>query len=476
MQRAKNVLGLPSLTAIVFSSMIGAGIYNIPQNMANDSALGPVIISWLISGIGILFLVLTFKILSTVKPNLNAGIYQYAQEEFGNYIGFNVAWGYWLCAAMGNVALAVMLNDSLGYFFPALLEHGWQSVLFMSSLVWIIYWLILSGVKEAAMLNLIVSIVKFASITAIIVLLIAFFKLDLMRMDIWGHQTLNLPPIGEQIRRTMLVTLWCFIGVEGAVVIGERAKKASDIGKATIFGFSLALILYILISVLAFGSMRQSELAKLPNPSVAYVLASVVGKWGLIYVIGCVIVSILGGWISWTLLCIQVPYTAAQVKILPLRFLKENKKETPTFSLLVSTLLMQFFILLVATASSVYMAAIEIAGVMILPAYFFCGLYLTKIAFKGDVPDSERKHLPYYKFVGIVSSIFCLWMLYAGGLLLLLITSIFYLFGIWWFIEARKENKEPEEKIFSRSDFAIAAFIIVAAAASTVVLNMKLIV
>lgn len=474
MLHAKNLLSLPSLTAIVFSSMIGAGIYNIPQNMAADAALGPIILSWILSGIGILFLVLTFKILATVKPELNAGIYQYAQVGFGNYIGFNIAWGYWLCAAMGNVALAVMLNDSLGYFFPELLAHGWISILFMSSLIWIIFAIILAGVKEAAILNLIVSIVKFASITAIIILLIAFFKLDLMKTDFWGSATLSAS-FGEQLRSTMLVTLWCFIGVEGAVVIGERAKSASDIGKATIMGFILALILYMLINILSFGIMRQSELANLPNPSVAYVLESAVGKWGLIYVIGCIVVSILGGWISWTILCVQVPFTAAQAKILPKRFLKENKKESPVFSLLISSLLMQAFIFLVATAKSVYMAAIEITGVMILPAYFFCGLYLTKIAFQGDIPVAERKHLHYYKVIGILSSLFCLWLLYAGGLLLLLITSIFYLLGIWWYIEARRENKEPEEKIFSRSGFAAAVAIIIASAISAVILSLGLI-
>lgn len=473
MQHAKKLLSLPSLIAIVFSSMIGAGIYNIPQNMAAGAALGPIILSWIISGVGILFLVLTFKILATVKPDLNAGIYQYAQVGFGNYMGFNIAWGYWLCAAMGNVALAVMLNDSLGYFFPALLAHGWVSVLFMSSLIWIIFFIILSGVKEAAILNLIVSIVKFASITAIIVLLIAFFKLDLLHLDFWGTTLPN--SFGEQIRSTMLVTLWCFIGVEGAVVVGERAKSASDIGKATVLGFILALILYMLINILSFGIMRQAELASLPNPSVAYVLESAVGKWGLIYVIACIVVSILGGWISWTILCVQVPFTAAQVKILPKRFLKENKKESPVFSLLVSSLLMQFFIFLVATAQSVYMAAIEITGVMILPAYFFCGLYLIKIAFRGDVPISERKHLTYYKAIGILSSLFCLWLIYAGGLLLLLITSIFYMLGIWWYIEARRENKEPEEKIFSRPGFAAAIAIIIASAISAVILSLGLI-
>ncbi|MEG1586684.1 MAG: amino acid permease, partial [Bacteroidales bacterium] len=175
-------------------------------------------------------------------------------------------------------------------------------------------------------------------------------------------------------------------------------------------------------------------------------------------------------WISWTILCIQVPFTAAQVKILPKRFLKENKKETPIFSLLVSSLLMQTFIIIVAAADSVYMAAIEITGVMILPSYLFCGLYLTKIAFKREIPEKNNKQLRYYKVIGILSSLFCLWLIYAGGLLLMFITSLAYLAGIWWYIEARRENKKPEEKTFSRSGFLAATAIIIASTISVILL------
>lgn len=109
-------LGLGGLVAIVFGSMIGGGIFNISQNMAQGAGLGATLISWVISGVGVLFLVLNFKVLADARPDLNAGIYQYAKEGFGNYVGFNIAWGYWLCAAMGNVAFAVMLNDSFGEF------------------------------------------------------------------------------------------------------------------------------------------------------------------------------------------------------------------------------------------------------------------------------------------------------------------------------------------------------------------------
>ncbi|MEG1616988.1 MAG: basic amino acid/polyamine antiporter [Bacteroidales bacterium] len=469
MPTGQKQLGLAPLIAIVFSSMIGAGIYNIPQNMAVGAALGPTILSWIISGIGILFLVLTFKNLADLRPELNAGIYQYAQEGFGDYVGYNVAWGYWLCAAMGNVALSVMLNDSLGYFFPVLLEHGWHTVLFGSFFIWAIFFLIAAGVREAAFLNMIVSVVKILSISAIIVIMIAYFKLGMLKLDFWGD-ALQIGSFGAQIKSTMLVTLWCFIGVEGAVVIAERAKRSSDVGKATIIGFLLALVLYMLISILSFGILTQAQLAGLENPSVAYVLESAVGRWGLIYVILCVIVSILGGWIAWTILCVQVPFTAAQVKILPAKFLKENKKGAPIYSLLFSSILMQLFMIVVVTAQSVYMAAIQITGVMILPSYLFCGLYLVKISYDGSIRDKSKRALIGYRLTGILSSLFCLWLIYAGGLLLMLITSICYVIGIGWYIEARKAYKKSDEPIFSKKGYAAVGIFIGAAILSVFLL------
>ena len=65
-------LGLGGLVAIVFGSMIGGGIFNISQNMAQGAGLGATLISWVISGVGVLFLVLNFKILADARPDLNA--------------------------------------------------------------------------------------------------------------------------------------------------------------------------------------------------------------------------------------------------------------------------------------------------------------------------------------------------------------------------------------------------------------------
>ena len=137
----KDKLGLTGLVALVFGMMVGSGIFNIPQNMAVGAGLGAVLIGWAITATGMLMLVSTFKILSDRHPELNEGIYLYAEKGFGRFTGFNVAWGYWLCACFANVAYAVMLNDTFGAFFPTLLHHGLPTILFCSALIWTMYFL-----------------------------------------------------------------------------------------------------------------------------------------------------------------------------------------------------------------------------------------------------------------------------------------------------------------------------------------------
>ena len=75
-------LGVLALAGVVVSSMIGGGIYSLPQNMAAGASVGAVIIAWIITGIGVYFIANTFRILSVVKPDLTTGIYMYSREGF----------------------------------------------------------------------------------------------------------------------------------------------------------------------------------------------------------------------------------------------------------------------------------------------------------------------------------------------------------------------------------------------------------
>ncbi len=454
---SKGKLGIIGLTALVFGLMVGLGIYNLPQNMASVASPFSVAIGWLITACGMLPLVLAFKWLSDKYPQYNAGIYQYAQAGFGNYMGFNIAWGYWLCAAFSNVAFAVMLNDAIGAFFPIMLNHDWETVLFCSTLIWVMYFIVAQGIQTATFINTLLAVIKVVMLLFIIVVFILFFKLNLFESDLWGINS-NLGTPLNQIKETMMITLFCFFGVEGAVMMSARAKRASDVGKAGIAGFLIALLLYLSISILCFGLLKQAEIAKLPNPSIAYILRHACGDWAYWFVICSVIFSLLGGWVAWTLVVAQVPLEAAKVKILPSSFKKLNRHSIPAFGLMASSIAMELFLLMVVFADDAYLASLRITGLMIIPCYLFSGLFMLKVA-KGI-----KAHI-----IAWVSTLFCIWMAYAGGITDLFMTSIFYLAGVGFYIKARREYKTSSD-IFTKGEKYVLTFLILASISSILIL------
>ncbi len=467
MEHTKKV-GFFGLVAIVIGSMIGGGVFNLPSNMADDAALGAVLIAWLITGFGMFFLAMTFKKLSDIRPDLNSGIYSYAAEGFGKYTGFNAAWGYWLSAAIGNVSFAVLLIQALGFFFPIFLSgNNWQSILGGSVFIWAMNALVRRGVKGASLLNVISTVAKLVPLFLFIIVLLFAFHWDKLSFDIWGHIG-GLGSVGAQLKSTMLVTLWAFVGIEGAVVISGRAKKKSDVGKATMIGFAGAVVIYAAISIFSFGIMNQADLAKLPDPSTAYVMKAIVGQWGAVIVNVGVIISILGAWIAWTIITSEVPSAAALQGVFPKKFAQHNKHEAPVYALTVTSIIMQLTLIFSAVEKNAFLAIISISGSMILIPYALSALYLLKMSWKkhsalgSDVRKSALR-------TAAIASFYAFWLIYAAGMKYILMSSILYAIGIFVYRKAWKEKK-TKRKMFSRHEQIIAWVLVVLSVISLIML------
>lgn len=456
--RKKEGLGLWSLVGLVVGSMVGAGIFNLVQGTAQ--AAGPIatIIAWLITGVGMIFLILSFRNLTIKKPRLNAGIYSYAEAGFGKYVGFNSAWGYWISAWIGNIAYATAVFSALGYFFPSVFADGqnWVSVIGMSVLLWGVYFLILGGVKTASFINAVVTAAKLIPLAIFILAIFISFRLGLFNQDLWGlaGKTFSASAAIEQVRNMMLVTVWVFIGIEGAVVFSGHAKKRSDIIKATLIGFIAVLSMYVLMTVLAFGVASQSELANLSSPAMANLLEKMVGSWGAWLVNIGLIISVVGGWLAWTMFAAELPYQAAKNKAFPAIFAKENDHNAPIVSLLVTTILVQLFMLSIpGTNGSAYNIGIMISTSAILIPYALSAFYQLKLSI------GEKKtvaHRSFNIFVGVMASIYALWLLYAAGLEYLLITVFLYAPGMIVYVLMRIKNRK---KIFTKYEFVLAVAI-----------------
>lgn len=459
--QANGQLGVIALAAVVVSSMIGGGIYSLPQNMAADASVGAVLISWIITGFGIYFIANTFRILSAAKPELTAGVYMYSREGFGPYVGFTIGWSYWLCQICGNVGYAVITMDALNYFFPPYFAGGNNlvSIIGGSILIWGFNFLVLRGLKQATLINTIGTIAKIVPLILFALIIMFAFHFDKFDFNFWGENTPKLGSLKTQIRSTMLVTLWAFIGIEGAVVLSKHAKNPQTVGKATLLGFIGCLIIYIMLSVLPYGYLSQAELAAVPNPSTAGVLEKIVGPWGAWLMNIGLLIAVLSSWLAWTMITAQIPQAAAENGTFPKQFATENEYGAPSVSLWVTSILMQLFIFMVYFSNDAWNTMLSITGVMVLPAYFSSCAYLWKICEDGDYPQNIAIKRSTALFSGIIGSLYALWLIYAAGLNYLLMAVIFMAAGIPVFIWSRRQASQ-QEKAFTVGECALSILLI----------------
>ncbi|MCW9716896.1 MULTISPECIES: basic amino acid/polyamine antiporter [unclassified Avibacterium] len=431
-------IGLISLTALVLSSMIGSGIFSLPQNMAAVAGSEALLIGWLITGIGIIFLGLSFFFISRLKPELDGGIYTYAREGFGELMGFLSAWGYWLCATIGIVGYLVVAFEGIGTFTDSenvvIFGQGNTLASFIGSslVVWLVHLLIARGVKEAASVNLIATLVKVFPLILFIALAFCFFSPETFNSDIKGIALNNT--VSDQVKNTMLITLWVFTGVEGAAVLSAHAKKRSDVGIATVLGIIIALLLYIAITVLSLGLLPRETIAQMANPSMAGLLELMIGKSGKVLITVCLIISVLASYISWTMYSAEVPYRGAKNGAFPQILNKLNDNDVPINSLWFTGFVVQLCLILVLLTGKTYEALLLISTSMILVPYLLIGAYLLKLAF--------QQHCAWYiKLTGFIATLYGLWILYAAGLDYLLISVALYVPGIALFLYSRHQSQ-----------------------------------
>ncbi|XLY89331.1 arginine-ornithine antiporter [Ectopseudomonas mendocina] len=444
MSDSTQKLRLGALIALVVGSMVGGGIFSLPQNIAASASAGATLIGWLITGVGMLTLAFVFQTLANRKPELDGGVYAYAKAGFGDYMGFSSAWGYWISAWIGNVSYMVLLFSTLGYFFPVFGEgNTLPAVIGASLLLWLLHFLVLRGIKEAAFINTVTTIAKMVPLALFIIIAAIAFKFDVYTADFWGHGNSELGSVMDQVRNMMLVTVWVFIGIEGASIFSARAEKRSDVGKATVLGFVGVLLLLVLVNVLSQGILAQAELAGLKNPSMAGVLEQVVGPWGAQLISIGLIVSLAGALLSWTLLCAEILFASARDHTMPEFLRKENANHVPANALWLSNGLIQLFLIITLFNASTYLSLLYLATSMILVPYFWSSAYAVLLAVRGETYEKAAGERNKDLLIAGISTLYALWLVYAAGVQYLLLSALLYAPGAILFAKAKRELRQP---------------------------------
>ena len=257
----------------------------------------------------------------------------------------------------------------------------------------------------------------------------------------------------------MLVTLWAFIGIEGAVVLSNRAKSQSAVSKATFLGFVGCLVIYMGLSILPFGFLSQAEIAAVANPSTAGVLAKVVGPWGAVFMNCGLLIAVLSSWLAWTMIAAEVPAAAAANGTFPKIFAKQNQAGAPCVSLWITSAVMQLAILMVYFSNNAWNTMLSITGVMVLPAYLASTAYLWKLTEDGEYAKISSTGRAAALFTAVFGTGYALWLVYAAGIKYLFMAVIFLAVGIPVYMAARREQA-PGKAIFTGGEKIIVTLLL----------------
>ncbi|RVG73127.1 basic amino acid/polyamine antiporter [Sinorhizobium meliloti] len=454
-------LSLFALTGMVVGSMVGAGIFNLPARFG--AATGPfgAIIAWLIAGTGMYTLARVFQALAEKRPDIDSGVFAYAKAGFGDYMGFLSAFGYWLGSCLGNVFYWVLIGSTLGRFFPGIFGDGSSVIAIVVALagIWAFHFIILRGVEQAAFVNTIVTVAKIIPILVFILALIIFFNAGQFGENFFGGADMPAKSLVVQVRDTMLITVFVFLGIEGASVYSRFAKKRADVGKATILGFVGVTGLMVAVTLLPYAALPQSTIAAAQQPSLATVLEAVVGHWGAVFISLGVLVSVLGAYLAWSLICAEVLFAAAKSQDMPKLFAAQNGNKVPANALWLTNIVVSLFVISTFWSRDAFNFMLDMTSVTALLPYLLVAGYGILLARRGEGYETTPKERARDQLFAWIAAIYTVFMFIAAGLKYVLLVAVLFVPGTILYFWARREQKL---QLFTTAELVVFAVTVVA--------------
>jgi arginine:ornithine antiporter/lysine permease len=454
-------MSLPTLTGMVVGGMVGAGVFSLPARFGVATGILGSLIAWAIAGAGMLMLAFVFQNLAIRKPDLDSGVFIYAKAGFGDYAGFNSAIGFWASAIAGNTFYWVFITATLGGFFPAFGDGDTVLAVALSTLgVWLFHYLIARGVRDAAVINRIVTVFKILPILVFVVVLFVAFDAGVFSDNWTATGYGDLGSLDEQVRNTMIITTFVFLGIEGASVYSRYAKRRQDVGRATVLGFLSVLSLFALVTLASYSVMAQPEIAATRQPSMIGLFQSVVGDWGHWFISAAVIVSVLGAYLAWTLMAAEVMFIPARSEDFPAFLGRENDNGTPITALVVGSLAVQGLLAATLVLTDALNFMLDLCTSLALIPYFLASLYALKLGLTGEsYENTDARTRRKEAIIGGIATAYTLFLFEAAGLKFLLLSTVILAPATLLYVKARSERGR---RLFTPTEMVLCAVVVAA--------------
>ena len=430
MGKSSQKIGLITTTSLVIGNMIGAGIFLVPSSLASYGSIS--LLGWIFTAIGALILARIFGNMSKIIVNKSGGPYTYSRAGFGDFIGFLIAWGYWISIWVSNAALVVAVIGALSHFFPALSTNPVAAVSFGLGLIWVLTWINSRGVKSSGQIQVVTTVLKLLPLLFVIIVGVFFF-------DINNFPSFNLTGNSSwvAISSAAAITLYAFLGIESASVPAENVKSPEiTIPRATMAGTIVSTMVYILGTVVLFGILPIEALQNSAKP-FADAGQLIGGDFAGNFVAAGAAIAGIGCLNGWILMSGQVPMATAKDKMFPRLFKKENKNGAPVLGLLIGSGLTSALLLMNFSGGLVeqftFLVNITVFTALI-PYLFVAAAYvMVLIEKKMHLHNVVKTFL-----LGSLGFAYSLWAIYGSGrdtvfygFLLLLLGIPFYVVMQW---------------------------------------------
>jgi len=442
-QSMKKELGVWSTTAIVVGQMIGTGIFMAPQGLAELANPKVAILGMLIAAVGTMLLATTFTKMSEENPVTGSAVVN-TLDAFGSLPAFMVGWSYWCGCWVANGAIILGGLNYLSYFFPTLAGSGFIKYGVTIAVIWFYTFLDIKGIKEAGIMNLIMTIIK-------ILPLAVFVIIAAMHFDSSYLSTVSSAKVSGMGTLPVAIAycVWSFMGFEGACVNAGEVKDKSIIKKATLIGTVLTAAIYILLVLLASGNLDQKSLAASQSPFAdimrnltggSYWAGAFIALLAFVSAFGCV-----GAWINSTS---RIAYSLSEYHLFPGSMAKLHPKfKTPVNALIIDGILMTIIMLLAyfTKQGSLYNFFVLLATMSFLVFYSFGAASEIVLAGKKIMPFNLPNFIS-KSIIALLAFGYGVYTIYGAGADYVMYGFLLILIGFPFFIyEKLKTEAEKEE-------------------------------
>ncbi|HEY9212252.1 MAG TPA: amino acid permease, partial [Ancylobacter sp.] len=311
----------------------------------------------------------------------------------------------------------------------------------------------------------IVTVAKIVPLIVAILAFIFFFNYTQFSENFFGGVGMPEKTLVAQVRDTMLITVFVFLGIEGASVYSRFAKERSDVGTATILGFVAVTGLMVAVTMLPYATAPRAAIAGVQNPSLAGALELVVGHWGAVFISIGVLVSVLGAYLAWSLICAEVLFAAAKSSDMPKLFAAQNGNRVPANALWLTNIVVSLFVISTYWSRDAFNFMLDMTSVTALLPYLLVAGYGVLLARSGvgyEATPNERGRDQIFAWIAVVYTLF---MFVAAGLKYVLLVAVLFVPGtILLYFWARREQKA---RVFTPVELMIFGVTVVAAAIGT---------